>query len=178
MAEGPLERRPRDADLPEERRNDLLRRVDWRFLLRCPERPRVIDLAPGWDSDALRLVSAQAGPREAEVAVIGFPGRTSLRAARNALAPGGEVVCRWRAPRLGGVQRRQAAAGPRRFPRRQALLGGAAAGPSASVLAAAATPPRRSTTRSPPGPRARSPAAACSASGAASPEPARWRPST
>ena len=37
--------------------------------------------------------------------MIGFPGRTSLRAARNALAPGGEVVCRWRAPRLGGVQR-------------------------------------------------------------------------
>jgi Phosphotransferase enzyme family len=105
MAEGPLERRPRDADLPEERRNDLLRRVDWRFLLRCPDPPRVIDLAPGWDSEALRLVSGPAGPGEADVALVGFPGRSSLRAARNALAPGGEVVCRWRTPRLAGVQR-------------------------------------------------------------------------
>jgi hypothetical protein len=105
MAEGPLEQRPRDADLPEERRNDLLRRVDWRFLLRCPDTPRVIDLAPGWDSEALRLVSGPAGPGEAGVALIGFPGRSSLRAARHALRPGGEVVARWRAPRFAGVQR-------------------------------------------------------------------------
>jgi hypothetical protein len=105
MAEGPLEQRPRDADLPEERRNDLLRRVDWRFLLRCPDMPRVIDLAPGWDSEALRLVSDPAGPGEAGVALIGFPGPSSLRAAHHALGPGGEVVCRWRAPRFAGVQR-------------------------------------------------------------------------
>ena len=104
MVEGPFER-PSDADLPEESRNDLLRRVDWRFLLRCPEPPRVIDLGPGWDSEALRLVSEPAGPGEADLAVVGFPSRSSLRAARNALAPGGEVVCRWRAPRLAGVQR-------------------------------------------------------------------------
>jgi hypothetical protein len=105
MAEQPLEERPRDSDLPEARRNELLRRVDWRFLLRCSAMPRVIDLAPGWDSEALRLVSGPAGPGEADIALVGFPGRLSLRAARSALGPRGEVVCRWRAPRLAGAQR-------------------------------------------------------------------------
>ena len=105
MPEAPWEVRPRDADLPEARRNELLRQVDWRFLLRCPDTPRVIDLTPGPDSDAVRLVSGPAGPHEADVALTGFPGRSSLRAARNALRPGGEIVCRWHAPRPAGVQR-------------------------------------------------------------------------
>ena len=105
MPEASWKERPRDADLPEARRNEILRRVDWRFLLRCPETPRVIDLTPGRDSDAVRLVSVPAGPREADVALIGFPTRSSLRAAHNALRPGGELVCRWHAPRPGGVQR-------------------------------------------------------------------------
>ncbi|HEX2392725.1 MAG TPA: hypothetical protein VHI77_07380 [Solirubrobacterales bacterium] len=97
--------RPRDSELPEPRRNRLLRLVDWRFLLDGPERPRVIDLTPGWDSEALRLVSGPAGPGEADLALVGFPTAAVLRSARDALAPGGAVVCRWRLPRLAGAQR-------------------------------------------------------------------------
>lgn len=103
--ERPLGSRRRDSELPEPQRNEQLRRVDWRFLLRGRELPRVIDLAPGSDSEALRLVSGPAGPGEADIALTGFPSRTALRSARDALAPGGEVVCRWRVPRLAGAQR-------------------------------------------------------------------------
>jgi hypothetical protein len=103
--ERPLGSRRRDSELPEPQRNALLRRVDWRFLLRGGDLPRVIDLAPGWDSEALRLVSGPAGPGEADIALTGFPSARALRSARDALAPGGEVVCRWRVPRLAGAQR-------------------------------------------------------------------------
>ena len=105
MTDRPLDSRPRDSDLVEPLRNEQLRRVDWRFLLRAREQPRVIDLAPGPDSEALRLVSAPAGPGEADLVVIGFPSRALMRLARDAAAPGGEVVCRWWMPRLGGPQR-------------------------------------------------------------------------
>lgn len=105
MAEQPLGARQRDSQLAEPLRNELLRRVDWRFLLGGREEPRVIDLAPGWDSEALRLVSGPAGPGEADLALAGFPSAAVLRSALDALAPGGEVVCRWRAPRLAGAQR-------------------------------------------------------------------------
>ena len=105
MAEHPLDARPLDSELLEPERNEQLRRVDWRFLLRSEEPPRVIDLAPGRDSEALRLVSSPAGPGEADLVLTGFPSRAVLRYARDAAAPGGEVVCRWWAPRLAGPQR-------------------------------------------------------------------------
>lgn len=105
MAEHPLDARPLDSELLEPQRNEQLRRVDWRFLLRSEEPPRVIDLAPGRDSEALRLVSSPAGPGEADLVLAGFPSRALLRYARDAAAPGGEVVCRWWAPRLAGPQR-------------------------------------------------------------------------
>jgi len=105
MSERPLGARPLDSDLREPERNAQLRQVDWRFLLRRQDPPRVIDLAPGRDSDALRLVSDPAGPGEAEVVVAGFPTRSSVRLVRDALAPGGEVVCRWWSPRLAGPRR-------------------------------------------------------------------------
>jgi len=105
MAEHPLDARPLDSELLEPERNEQLRRVDWRFLLRGEEPPRVIDLAPGRDSEALRLVSRPAGPGEADLVLVGFPSRAVLRYARDAAAPGGEVVCRWWAPRLAGPQR-------------------------------------------------------------------------
>jgi hypothetical protein len=83
---------PERADgLPEARRNALLRRLDWRFLLANPETPA-------------------AG----ELVELGFPGRRGLAAARRRLGPGGEVVCAWRLPRPGGAsraRRRLAAAG-------------------------------------------------------------------
>ncbi|HWC49238.1 MAG TPA: hypothetical protein VG448_10195 [Solirubrobacterales bacterium] len=105
MTERPLDSRRLDSDLREPERNAQLRQVDWRFLLHRQEQPRVIDLSPGRDSEALRLVSLPAGPGEADVVLAGFPTASSLGLARDALAPGGEVVCRWWVPRLGGPQR-------------------------------------------------------------------------
>lgn len=105
MTERPLDARPADSELVEPERNKLLRRVDWRFLLHRREPPRAIDLAPGPDSDALRLVSEPAGPGEADLVLAGFPSRAMVRLALDALAPGGEVVCRWWAPRLAGPRR-------------------------------------------------------------------------
>ncbi|HXR60926.1 MAG TPA: hypothetical protein VN732_06355 [Solirubrobacterales bacterium] len=105
MTERPLDTRPLDSELLEPQRNEQLRLVDWRFLLRRREPPRVIDLSPGRDSDALRLVSTPAGPAEADLVLAGFPTTPSLRLVRDALAPGGEVVCRWWAPRLAGPKR-------------------------------------------------------------------------
>lgn len=105
MAERPLDSRRLDSELLEPERNEQLRQVDWRFLLRRQEEPRVIDLAPGRDSEALRLVSRPAGPGEADVVLAGFPMGRSLGLVRDALAPGGEVVCRWWGPRLAGPQR-------------------------------------------------------------------------
>ncbi|HKG37102.1 MAG TPA: aminoglycoside phosphotransferase family protein [Solirubrobacterales bacterium] len=62
--------------------NEALRRDDWRFLLR------------------------QSGaPGRGTLVVTGFPRARTLRAARAALADGGEVLCVWRRPRLRGVQR-------------------------------------------------------------------------
>ncbi len=105
MAERPFDARRRDGELLEPQRNEQLRRVDWRFLLRTAEEPRVIDMAPGRDSEALRLVSKPAGPGEANLVLTGFPTAAALRIASDALAPGGEVVCRWWVPRLAGPQR-------------------------------------------------------------------------
>lgn len=105
MAERLTGARPADSVLPEPERNEQLRRVDWRFLLRRSEPPRVIDLAPGPDSEALRLVSEPAGPGEANLVLAGFPTRGMARYAIDALAPGGEVVCRWWVPRLAGPGR-------------------------------------------------------------------------
>jgi hypothetical protein len=68
--------------LPEERRNALLRRQDWRFLLRGSSAP------------------AADAPH-----AIGFPSRRAIAAARAALPEGGELLCSWRLPRPWGTQR-------------------------------------------------------------------------
>jgi hypothetical protein len=68
--------------LPEQRRNALLRRNDWRFLLRRED-----------------SLSAGEPPR------IGFPTRRALASAQRALPAGGELLCAWRVPRLRGTQR-------------------------------------------------------------------------
>jgi hypothetical protein len=92
------------AAMPERRRNDLLRRVDWRFLLSRREAPRVAATATG--SDALGLISdgSTEEPGAAELALIGFPTRAALRGAIAELAPGGDLVCIWRLPRPGGTR--------------------------------------------------------------------------
>jgi hypothetical protein len=68
--------------LPEGQRNELLRRTDWRFLLRREE-------------------SLPA----TEPLTIGFPSRRALAGAERTLPLDGELLCTWRAPRLRGTQR-------------------------------------------------------------------------
>jgi hypothetical protein len=104
MAAGPPEP-PTEPQL-----NRLLRQVDWRFLLHCRDLPRVADLTSGRYATALELIAAEtaATPGTADLAVIGFPTSASLRAALEALRPGGEVVSIWRMPRPGGAGRARA----------------------------------------------------------------------
>lgn len=97
---------PAAEALPEAELNELLRRVDWRFLSAHEEEPLIADLTKGRSSRAVGLIGRGAPlPGGADVAVIGFPTRPALSAARDAVRPGGEVVCLWRAPRPGGAKR-------------------------------------------------------------------------
>jgi len=95
------------ASLPEARRSELIRAVDWRFLLRRSRPPRILDLTSGHIAEALPFVGTEADPEpaSADVVLLGFPTRRGLRRARTALAPGGEVVCLWRRPRIAGLWR-------------------------------------------------------------------------
>ncbi len=90
----------------EERLNELLRGVDWRFLLRQQGRPRLLDLSAGDLSEALELVAkpAQDGA-DVDVVLLGFPSKEELKTARARLRAGGELVCLWHGRRPRGVQR-------------------------------------------------------------------------
>lgn len=95
----------RGAGQDTERLNELLRAVDWRFLLRQPDAPRTLDLRPPSASDGLGIVSDSTDvDSEATLAVIGFPTQERLRKARAALRPDGELVTVWEKPRPGGTQ--------------------------------------------------------------------------
>jgi hypothetical protein len=83
--------------------NDLLRRVDWRFLLGGEDLPRVLNLASGREREAVALVGEDATPGEADLAVLGRPGAAALSRARRELRPGGAVVCRSRLPLPGAA---------------------------------------------------------------------------
>jgi hypothetical protein len=98
---------PTPEQLPERQLNELLRRADWRFLLGGAETPWIADLTSGRDSQAIGLIAAEGEPPpgEADVAATGFPSRLALRAALDAVHPGGEVVCLWRVPRPFGARR-------------------------------------------------------------------------
>jgi hypothetical protein len=98
---------PTPEQLPERQLNELLRRADWRFLLRGVETPWIADMTSGRDSRAIELIAAKGEPPpgEADVAATGFPSRLALRAALDAVHPGGEVVCLWRLPRPFGARR-------------------------------------------------------------------------
>jgi hypothetical protein len=92
--------------LPEQQLNELLRRADWRFLLRQAEAPLIADLTSGRDSTAIGLVGrGEPVPGAADVAVIGYPTKLALRGAVDSLRLGGEVVCLWRVPRPGASRR-------------------------------------------------------------------------
>lgn len=98
----------RDAEAPPEAElNDLLRRLDWRFLLHAEEAPSVADMTAGKTSRALRLIAAgeRTAPGEADLAVTGYPTRLALRGAIESLRPGGEVACLWRLPRPAAPRR-------------------------------------------------------------------------
>jgi hypothetical protein len=107
---------PEPASLPEPELNELLRRVDWRFLLSQPEAPRVArpaagrsrpGLAQAGGGRAIGLVASgpAAGAGEADLALTGFPSRAGLAAAVESLRPEGEIVCAWRVPRIAGARR-------------------------------------------------------------------------
>jgi hypothetical protein len=98
---------PVPESLPEPQLNELLREVDWRFLLGGAEPRRAIAIGKRRrGSRALRLITTESPvPGSADLALIGYPSQSSLREALEALAPGGAVVCLWRAPRPGGTRR-------------------------------------------------------------------------
>ena len=98
---------PDSAALSEPELNELLRRVDWRFLLAQSEAPRVSAALSGPLARAVELIASErpAAAGEANLALTGFPSRASLAAALESLRPGGEVVCAWRLPRIGGASR-------------------------------------------------------------------------
>lgn len=97
--------------LPEAVRNDLLRRVDWRFLLPAVTVRSTIAFADGRLGDAVRAffdaTVAGAAPSRGvfDLAVLADARAGQVRAAWDALRPGGVCYCEWRSPRLGGVNR-------------------------------------------------------------------------
>jgi hypothetical protein len=94
------------AQLDERSRNDLLRRVDWRFLLRRNDEPRARVPADGVLERSLALVSTSpAAGEEPDLLVLVNPRRRDLRAAAAELAPDGALYAEWRRPLLGGRRR-------------------------------------------------------------------------
>ena len=88
--------------LPEQTRNGLLRRVDWRFLLPNPSPAKTVCFATGALADAVALISDVVvtggdGPTaDCDLAVTVDPDETTLRAAWDALRPGGSLYVEWR----------------------------------------------------------------------------------
>lgn len=93
------------APPPEPELNELLRRVDWRFLLGQRQAPRILDRCGEPLSRALELIGGVVADGEVDLAVLGFPDRKGLRAARRSLRPGGAVACLWQRPLPLGTQR-------------------------------------------------------------------------
>jgi hypothetical protein len=112
------------SELGEARRNQLLRRVDWRFLLPNPRPPKTLCLADGELREAVGLISGQVADdrtddrtmddADAELAVAVEPDHAALRRAWAGLAPGGLCYTEWHAigsPGPAGIRRRLHAAG-------------------------------------------------------------------
>ena len=116
---------PAPEQLPERQLNELLRRADWRFLLRTVETPWIADMTSGRDSQAIELIAAEGEPPagEADVATIGYPSRLALR---SALAP---CIPAARSSASGACRGRSAAAAPQRACARPASPTCASSGP-------------------------------------------------
>jgi hypothetical protein len=88
--------------LPEPELNELLRGADWRFLAPFGERPRLL-LAPGAEWPGADLIGEVRDEGPVELALIQRCSAGELRRAREALVPGGYVLCRRRFPLPGGA---------------------------------------------------------------------------
>jgi len=106
--------------LREEVRNRLLRRTDWRFLLRTPMPTKSICFANGLLGRGVRLISDRmADDRldptgDCDLAVAVNPSRATLQKGWRALRPGGSCYTEWYSPLAGGpkgIRRRLEAAG-------------------------------------------------------------------
>jgi len=107
--------RPRARD-----NNQLLRRVDWRFLLSDPNPRKSICFAHGLLAEAVALISDQlvkpdhSPLGDCDLAVAVNPDSSTLQKAWAALYPGGICYSEWHSPLMGGpdgVRRRLQAAG-------------------------------------------------------------------
>ncbi len=99
-----------DEPLTEAVKNQLLRRVDWRFLL--PNAHPDVSICFG-DQRLVRAVSLISGKlidsaspasRECDLAVAVNPDPATLRAAWSRLGPGGVCYAEWYSPTAGGVR--------------------------------------------------------------------------
>lgn len=98
--------------LPEAERNALLRRVDWRFLLRQDRPPATVCFAAGL-APAVGLMSSRCSQRPnnegpCDLAVLDKPTPRTLRVAAAGIRPGGEVYVEQRVARPGGHARLRA----------------------------------------------------------------------
>lgn len=100
--------------LPEARRNRLLRRVDWRFLLPNPVPGRIASLAKGDLGEAVRLIATGAARSESvppDLAIAANPTPTELRGLLERLEAGGVCYTEWHTRGLAAVRRRLQRAG-------------------------------------------------------------------
>ncbi|MFN8473409.1 MAG: hypothetical protein U0822_14560 [Anaerolineae bacterium] len=100
---------PPSMSLSEGRRNRLLRRVDWRFLLPNPHPSRAVCLSSGLLAEAVGLTAEHmvepAAARGCDLAVAVDPDAKTLDAAVAALRPGGACYTEWYSPLSGGLTR-------------------------------------------------------------------------
>jgi hypothetical protein len=89
----------------------LLRRVDWRFLLKDPHPQRSVCYVSGLLSEAVALISGEtvspdkAIPGSCDLAVVSNPDKETLHAAWSSLRPGGMLYGEWYSPWAGGSPR-------------------------------------------------------------------------
>ena len=92
----------------EKKRNRLLRRADWRYLLSNPWPEKSICFNSGFLAQAVQSVSSQtlpaneSTPGECDLAVATNPNSTTLQRAWQALCPGGSFYSEWYLPLAGG----------------------------------------------------------------------------